>query len=46
MSFDSALFEICLDVVVSGMAAGFTSGFIAWGIGFAAYGIIKMFRHA
>lgn len=29
-----------------GLGAGFTIGFIAWGIGFAIYGIIKMFKMA
>lgn len=29
-----------------GISAGFTIGFIAWGVGFAIYGIIKMFKMA
>lgn len=44
--FDEFTFGTYLDVIVSGIAAGFTIGFIAWGIGFAFYGIIKFFKHA
>lgn len=43
---DNYIFGTYLDVIVSGIAAGFTIGFIAWGIGFAVYGIIKLFKHA
>lgn len=27
-----------------GIAAGFVLGFISWGLGFAIYGIIKVFK--
>jgi hypothetical protein len=47
MIFDSEIFDsVYMQVVVSGIAAGFSLGFIAWGLGFAIYGIIKLFKMA
>lgn len=44
--FDEFTFGTYLDVIISGIAAGFTIGFIAWAIGFAFYGIIKIIKQA
>lgn len=37
------LYSTCL---VSGVALGFSLGFISWAIGFAIYGIIRWFKSA
>lgn len=44
MSFDNELFTNYLYVMTSGIAAGFSIGFIAWAIGFGIYGIIKWIK--
>lgn len=46
MNFDSAVFGNYLYVIVDGISAGFTVGFMAWALGFAIYGIIKFFKMA
>lgn len=38
------IIELWISSLCMGLGAGFTIGFIAWGIGFAIYGIIKMFK--
>ena len=35
-----------LEIASYGIAIGFASGFIAWGFGFAIYGVIKLFKIA
>ena len=44
MNFDDVTFNTFMEVGISGIATGFTLGFIAWGIGFAIYSIIKWFK--
>lgn len=46
MTFDKDIFKIYSDVMVSGIAAGFMMGFIAWAIGYAVYGIIKFIKQS
>lgn len=40
------IFEAWILSLGIGISAGFVVAFIAWGIGFAIYGIIKMFKAA
>lgn len=40
------IIELWISSLCMGLATGFTIGFIAWGIGFAIYGIIKLFKMA
>lgn len=44
MTFYSSTFAIYIQALCFGIAAGFTIGFMAWGLGFAVYGIIKMIK--
>lgn len=44
MIFNDEMFKYYLFVITSGMAAGFSIGFIAWAIGFGIYGIIKWIK--
>lgn len=44
MIFNSEFFDIYSDVMITGIAAGFSLGFISWAIGFGIYGIIKFFK--
>ena len=46
MIFDNEIFGTYLQVIIAGISAGFTLGFISWAIGFAIYGIIKFFKMA
>jgi hypothetical protein len=46
MIFDADIFDIYLNVILSGMFLGFTIGFISWIIGFAIYELIHFFRMA
>lgn len=46
MTFEKDIFKIYSDVMVSGIAAGFMMGFIAWAIGYAVYGIIKFIKQS
>ncbi len=46
MTFDSDLFRVYSGVIISGISAGFTLGFIAWAIGYAVYAIIKFIRQS
>lgn len=46
IDFNSDVFNLYMNVSISGIAAGFSLGFISWGIGFAIYGIIKLFKMA
>ena len=46
MIFDSDLFNTYISVFTCGMGMGFGIGFIAWGIGFGIYGIIRWFKMA
>lgn len=46
MTFEKDIFHIYSDVMVSGIAAGFMMGFIAWAIGYAVYGIIKFIKQS
>ena len=43
-SFDESIFDVYSAVMVSGIAAGFVLGFIAWAIGYAVYAIIKFIK--
>lgn len=38
------IFQVWITSLITGIGAGFTIAFIAWAIGFAIYGIIKMFK--
>lgn len=38
------IFNTWISSLAIGVGAGFVVAFIAWGIGFAIYGIIKMFK--
>lgn len=44
MNFDNEVFNNFIEVGISGIATGFTLGFMSWGIGFAIYSIIKWFK--
>ena len=44
MIFDNEIFSTYLEVIIAGISAGFTLGFISWAIGFAIYGIIKFIK--
>ena len=46
MTFDKEVYRIFSEVMVSGIAAGFMTGFIAWAIGYAVYGIIKFIKQS
>lgn len=46
LDFNSEVFNLYMDVTVTGIAAGFTLGFISWAVGFAIYGIIKLIKLA
>jgi hypothetical protein len=47
MTFNADLFDsVYMEVAAAGIATGFSIGFIAWGLGFAIYGIIKLFKMA
>lgn len=46
IDFNSDIFNLYMNVSITGIAAGFTLGFISWGIGFAVYGITKLFKLA
>lgn len=38
------IFQAWLTSLIAGIGAGFTIAFIAWAVGFAIYGLIKMFK--
>lgn len=42
MTFSSEYFDIYMNFMITGIAAGFVLGFISWGIGLAVYGIKKL----
>lgn len=42
MSFSSENFDIYMNFMISGIAAGFMIGFMSWAIGYAIYGIKKI----
>lgn len=44
--FSNEMFNMYIEVAVTGISAGFTLGFISWAIGFAIYGIIRFFKQA
>lgn len=44
--FDLDLFDMYLELFVTGVSSGFVIGFISWGLGFAIYSIIKWVRYA
>ena len=46
IDFNNDIFNLYMNVSITGIAAGFSLGFISWGIGFAIYGIIKFFKFA
>lgn len=46
LDFNSDIFGLYMNVSIIGIAAGFTLGFISWGIGFVIYGITKLFKLA
>lgn len=46
IDFNSDIFNLFMNVSITGIAAGFALGFISWGIGFAIYGITKLFKLA
>lgn len=46
INFNNDMFSLYLNVIVAGISAGFTLGFISWGIGYAIYAIIKFFKLA
>ena len=46
IDFNSDIFSVYLNVSITGIAAGFTLGFISWAIGFVIYGILKFFKFA
>lgn len=42
----SDYFSIWIESFIMGIGLGFILGFITWAVGFAIYGIIKMFKMA
>lgn len=38
------IFQAWLTSLIAGIGAGVTIAFIAWAVGFAIYGLIKMFK--
>lgn len=46
MIFDNDIFSVYLEVIIVGISAGFSLGFISWGLGYAIYAIIKFFKLA
>lgn len=46
INLNSDMFGLYLYVMIAGISAGFTLGFISWGIGYAIYAIIKFFKLA
>lgn len=46
IDFSSDIFNVYMNVSITGIAAGFALGFISWAIGFGVYGIIKFFKFA
>lgn len=46
IDFSSDIFNAYMNVIITGITAGFALGFISWAIGFGIYGIIKLFKLA
>lgn len=44
MIFSTESFKVYMDVMIVGISAGFTLGFISWAISFGIYGITKLFK--
>lgn len=45
-NLNSDMFGLYLNVILAGISAGFTLGFISWAIGYGIYAIIKFFKLA